>query len=78
MDWFVEGRFQLEWRLVCLDLLDHMEWVDDLLAIYTKDDWDYKSLWVVAAAQIKGGKDLIREEVSQNRRLLRCPSKNLP
>ena len=52
--------------MVCLDLLDHMEWVEALRAIYTKDDWDHKSLWVAVAAQTKGGKDLTREEVFQN------------
>ena len=52
--------------MVCLDLLDHMEWVEALRAIYTKVDWDHKSLLVGVAAQTKGGKDLIREEASQN------------
>ena len=60
-----------------MGLLDHMGWVEALLLVYTKDDLDHKSLWVVAAAQEKGGKYLIREEVFQNRRLLRCPSENL-
>ena len=66
MDWFAEGRFQLEWRLVCLGLLEHMGWVEALLLLHIKDDLDHKSLWVVAAAQTKGGKDLIREEAFQN------------
>ena len=61
-----------------MDLLDHMEWVEALLAIYTKHDLDHKRLWVVATAQTQGGKDLRREEVFQNRRLLHCPSENLP
>ena len=64
--------------MVCLDLLDHMKWVEALRAIYIKDDWDHKSLWVAVAAQTKGGKDLTREEVFQNRRLPHCPSENLP
>ena len=66
MDWFMEGRFQLEWRLVCLGLLDHMGWVEALLLAHIEDNLDHKSLWVVAPAQIEGEKDLIREEVFQN------------
>lgn len=66
MNWFAGGRFQLEWRLVCLDLLDHMEWVGVLLLVHTKDDLDHRSLLVVAATQTTSEKDLIREEVSQN------------
>ena len=61
-----------------MGLLDHMGWVEALLLVYTKDDLDHKSLWVVAAAQTEGEKDLIREEVFQNRRLLCCPFENLP
>ena len=49
-----------------MGLLDHMGWVEALLLVYTKDDLDHKSLWVVVAAQIEGEKDLIREEVFQN------------
>ena len=78
MEWLAEGRFQLEWRLVCLGLLDHMGWIEALLLVYTKDDLDHKSLWVVVASKTEGEKDLIREEVFQNRRLLRCPSESLP
>ena len=78
MDWFVEGRFELEWRLGCMDLLDHMEWVEALLLVHTKDDLDHKSLWVMESTQTKGGKDLIREEAFQNRRFLHFPSENLP
>ena len=61
-----------------MDLLDHMEWVEALLLVHTKDDLDHKSLWVVAPAQTKVEKDLIREEVFQNRRLLHCLFKNFP
>ena len=64
--------------MICLGLLDHMGWVEALLLVYTKDDLDHKSLWVVAATQTKGGKDLIREEAFQNQRLLRCPSEIFP
>ena len=78
MDWLAEWIFQLEWRLVCLGLLDHMGWVEALLLVYTKDDLDHKSLWVVATVRTEDEKDLIREEVFQNRRLLRCPSESLP
>lgn len=74
----MEWRFQLEWRLGCLGLLDHMGWVEALLLVYAKDDLDHKGLWVVGAGQTEGEKGLIREEVFQNRRLLHCPFENLP
>lgn len=43
MDWFAEGRFQLEWRLVCLGLSHHMGWVEALLLVHKMDDLDYKA-----------------------------------
>ena len=64
--------------MVCLGLLDQKDWLEALLLAHIEDNLDHKSLWVVAPAQTEGEKDLIREEVFQNRRLLHCPSENLP
>ena len=59
----MEGIFQLEWRLVCLGLLDHMGWVEALLLAHIEDNLNHKSLWVVGVAQTRGEMDLIRGEV---------------
>ena len=64
--------------MVCLDLWDHTEWIKALHEIYMKDDWDQKSQGVMVAAQTKGGKDVTREEVCQNRRLPHYPFENSP
>ena len=76
MDWFEEGRFRLEWKLVCLGLWDHMEWEEALILAHTADDLDHKSLCVVVASQTEGEMDLTRELVFQSRRLRRCPFEN--
>ena len=49
--------------MVCLGLLDHMDWLEALLLAYIEDNLDHRSRWVVAAAQTMGEMDLIMEGI---------------
>ena len=76
LGWLAAWRFQLGWMMVCLGLLDHMDWLEALLLAYIEDNLDHKSLWVVADAQTMGEMDLIMEGVFQSQRFLHFPFEN--